>query len=90
VADTTWGERVITWNSRPPTGDVVLAAATIDNSTTVARWYEWDVTAYVQQEKAAGRSVITLALKNEDDSSPFVTFRSRTATSLRPELLLTP
>jgi hypothetical protein len=57
---------------------------------TTARWYEWDVSAYLQAEKAAGRNTVTLVLKNLVNSSPFDSFRSREAASNRPELLLVP
>jgi Bacterial Ig domain len=90
VANTTWGETQITWNNKPASGATRLASAVLDNQTTTERWYEWDVTAYVQQEKAAGRHVVTLVLKNDENSSPYDTFRSREATSQRPELVLTP
>jgi hypothetical protein len=34
--------------------------------------------------------VVTLVLKNDANSSPYDTFRSRQASSNRPELLITP
>ena len=90
VANTTWGESSITWNNKPPSGTTALYRVTMDNTTVTPRWYEWDVTAYVQQEKAAGRHVVTLVLKNDVNSSPFDTFRSRDASSDRPVLVITP
>jgi hypothetical protein len=90
VASTTWGETQITWNNKPASGTTPLAAAVIDAQTTTERWYEWDVTAYVQQQKAAGRHVVTLLLKNDANSSPNDAFRSREAASQRPEVVLTP
>ena len=58
---------------------------------TLQRWYELDVTAYLQAEKAAGRNVVTLALKNLTNSTPYVQFVSRTVTPLgnRPQLVIT-
>ncbi len=90
VADTSWGERLITWNNRPPLGPAPVATVTMDNLSTTPRWHEWDVTAYLKQEKAAGRHVVTLALRNEDRSSPYDVFNSREATADRPELVITP
>jgi len=90
VANTTWGEAQITWNNKPASGATSLAGVAMANRTTTARWYEWDVTAYLQQEKAAGRHVVTLVLKNDANSSPNDSFHSREATSQRPELVLTP
>jgi PKD repeat protein len=89
-ANTSWSESSITWNNKPSSGTTALATVTMVNNSTTARWYEWDVTAYLQQEKAAGRNVVTLVLKNDANSSPYDTFRSRQASSNRPELLITP
>jgi hypothetical protein len=49
-----------------------------------------DVTSYVHQEKAAGRSLVTIVLKNTTSSTVQSVFRSREAASNRPELVLTP
>ncbi len=88
-ASTSWGEGQITWNNRPGTGTTALASVTMDNSAS--HWYEWDVTAYLQQEKAAGRHVVTLVLKNAASSSPYDTFVSKESTSAnKPELVLVP
>jgi hypothetical protein len=93
VSNTTWiesGTGGITWNNKPASGSTALATVTMVNNSTTQRWYEWDVTAYLQQEKAAGRNVVTLALKNLANSSPFDSFRSKEASSNRPELLVVP
>jgi hypothetical protein len=89
VSNTTWTENGLTWNNRPASGSTALAVVPLVNSTT-ARWYEWDVSAYLQQEKAAGRNVVTLALKNVATSSPFATFNSDEATTNKPELFIVP
>ena len=90
VANTTWGEATITWNNKPATGGTALSTVTLVNNSTVPQWYEWDVTAYLQQEKAAGRHVVTLAVRNNASSSPFDMFNSREAASNRPVLQITP
>src|SRR5262249_45948402 len=90
VANTPGGETKTTWSNKPASATTALAAVAMDNTTTTARWYEWDVTAYVQQEKAAGRPVVTLVMKNDANSSPNDSLRAREATSQRPELALTP
>jgi len=89
-ANTSWAEGQITWNDRPATGPTALASVTMDNASTASRWYEWDVTAYLQQEKAAGRHIVTLVLKNAEPSTPYDTFISKEARSNRPELVLVP
>ncbi|HEX8000312.1 MAG TPA: DNRLRE domain-containing protein [Pyrinomonadaceae bacterium] len=89
VASTTWiesGTSSINWNTKPVAATTPLASTTITDN--IARWYEWDVTSYVQAEKIAGRSVMSFAVKNTSNSSPYTTFNSREANSNRPQLLL--
>jgi hypothetical protein len=92
VANTTWTETGLTWNNKPAPGATALATVTIVNNSTTARWYELDVTAYLQAEKAAGRNTVTLALKNVANSSPYVTLSSKEATTVanRPHVLVVP
>lgn len=90
VATTTWSERQITWNSRPSLDGTPLSTVVIDNRTTTARWYELDVTAYLQREKAAGRHLIGLALKNDARSTPSAQFNSKEAGANSPQLDVVP
>ena len=91
VSSTTWTETGLTWNNRPASGTTALGTATIVNNSNTARWYELDVTAYLQAEKAAGRNVVTLALKNLANSTPYVSFTSREGTAAnRPQVLVVP
>jgi hypothetical protein len=85
----TWGETSITWNNKPAPGATILASVPLVTNSTAARWYEWDLTAFVQAEKAAGRTAVTLVLRN-DVATPNTTFRSRQASGNRPELRITP
>ena len=87
VSNTTWSETGIQWSNKPSSGSSALASATIAND--VAALYEWDVTAFVKSEIAAERHLISLALKNQANSTPFVTFNSRESLSGQPELLVT-
>ena len=89
VATTTWtesGNGSITWNNKPAAGATPLATTVITND--VPRWYEFDVTAYLQAEKAAGRNVVSLAVKNTSQSSPFASFNSKEAANNQPQLIL--
>lgn len=89
VATTTWvesGNGSITWNTKPVTGATPLSTSVVSNN--VPRWYEFDVTSYLQAEKAAGRNVVSLAVKNTAQSSPFASFNSREAASNQPQLIL--
>jgi len=90
VSDTSWGELGITWSNKPPPGTSSLSTVTLVSSSTAARWYEWDLTAYVQQEKAAGRHVIGIVLRNDAVSSPYASFSSKDAAGTRPELVVRP
>ena len=85
-----WGESSITWNNKPSVAATVLASATLVNDSTTGRWYEWDLTAFLQAEKAAGRTAVTLVLKDDVATTQYATFRSRQASSNRPELRITP
>jgi len=67
VADITWGETAITWNT--PTanaGGPAMSATPLATQTvaTTAAYVEWDVTSYVQQQKTAGASLISLGVKS--------------------------
>ena len=89
VSSTTWvesGTSSITWNTKPAAGTTILAATTITDN--IARWYEWDVSSYIQSEKNAGRNVVSFAVKNTAASSPYATFNSKEATGNRPQLAL--
>ncbi len=86
VADATWGENSITWNTRPASGATALDFDTI--SGTTGRWYEWDVTNYVRAEKAAGRNGIAFALKRATATDTQILFNSDEAASNRPVLVI--
>lgn len=86
VPDTTWTETGLNWNNRPPSGTAVLATATLPDS--VARWHEWDITPYLQSEKAAGRNLVTLVVRSGQTSVPYLGFFSREYSTNRPELLV--
>jgi hypothetical protein len=88
VADSGWTEAALVWNNRPATGDS-LASATTSGGTAFA-WREFDVTAFVQAEKAAGRHVLTLGLTNAASGAAWARARTREAASNRPQLLITP
>ncbi len=79
------GTGSITWNNKPGTGAAITSATVTDNT---ARWYEWNIGDYVQSEKAAGRNIIKLAIKNTATSTPYATFNSKEADNNRPQLVL--
>jgi endo-1,4-beta-D-glucanase Y len=87
VANTTWTETDLTWNNKPAAGTTALGTVTITDST--ARYYNLDITAYVNNEKAAGRNGISLALINSAISTPRILFNSKETGSNAPQLLIT-
>ena len=88
VASITWGENTITWNTRPAVGATALGKFTV--SGTTARWYSVDLTGYVQQQKAAGKTQVTVALRGAVAAVMLPTFRSdEGGSSTRPALVVT-
>ena len=79
------GSGSITWNNKPGTGSALTSTTVVNNT---ARWYEWNIGDYVQSEKAAGRNIIKLAVKNTAASTPYATFNSKEADNNRPQLVL--
>ncbi|HEV2295525.1 MAG TPA: DNRLRE domain-containing protein [Tepidisphaeraceae bacterium] len=85
VADTTWGETAITWNTKPaPTASTPLDSQTI--SGTTAKWYEWDVTDHVINAKARGAGGVAFALRSTNVSDTQIFFNSEEASSNDPVL----
>jgi endoglucanase len=88
ASDTAWTESGLTWNIRPPAGTTALATASTTGDAD--RWIEWDLTAFLRSEVAAGRRVVTLVLRNLDASPAALNLASEEAATNRPELVVTP
>lgn len=86
VSNTTWTESAITWNNKPATG-ASLGSATVTDS--IGRYYTWDLTSYVQAERAAGRNNISLALLSTLATNPRITWNSKETGSNPPQLVIT-
>jgi hypothetical protein len=86
----TWSESAITWNTKLATNTSALASKTM-TSTSYA-WHEFDVTAYLQQLKAAGATAVTFVLRGTTNTSVNATFRSDEYSTVaeRPQLVVTP
>ncbi|MDQ3544886.1 MAG: DNRLRE domain-containing protein, partial [Actinomycetota bacterium] len=85
--NTTWSETGLTWNNKPASTGSALATTTITG--TGGAWFEWNLTSFLQAEKAAGRNVVTLVLQSSNTTNPMATFNSDEAAANRPELLVT-
>ena len=86
VADTSWTETGITWNNQPTIG----AAMTTVSVGITAQYWEWDVTSFIQSQKSAGKTAVTLELQNDVSTSLPVNFNSREATANPPQLVVSP
>jgi hypothetical protein len=73
--------------NRPLSGTTALATVSISGTTPL--WREWDLTSYFKAEKAAGRNVVTIVLKNLQSGDPFTVFNSSEATTNKPQLVIT-
>jgi hypothetical protein len=87
AGDAAWGETGLTWNNKPATGATALSSVKVGAGD--ARWYEWDVTDYLRQQKAAGKKKVTLVVKNLTVSKASAGFRSREASTNKPQLVVT-
>jgi glucose/arabinose dehydrogenase len=84
--DKAWTETGLTWNNKPASGSTPLSTVTV--ATGAAKWYEFDVTDYLRQQKALGKTTVTLVIKNITMSKTSAAFRTREASSNRPELVV--
>ncbi|HZN66578.1 MAG TPA: DNRLRE domain-containing protein, partial [Tepidisphaeraceae bacterium] len=87
ATNTSWTESGLTWNNSPSFGTTALATASV--TSAAAKWYEWDLTSYLRQQKAAGRTSVTLVLKTTTLSKEKATFNSDEAATNRPQLVVT-
>jgi hypothetical protein len=92
VMDNGWiesGATGITWNNKPGTLDQQDGNVTIG---TTLKYYEFDVKAWVSNQKATGASTITLGvLPKEDNAASPSSFESREGTTGHPpELFVIP
>jgi len=86
VTDEAWTEMGITWNNKPALGTKLGTAAV----GTTGQYREWNVTAFVKSQQAAGRDNVSFAIGMDNDTSSGPdTFSSREATTNQPQLVLT-
>jgi hypothetical protein len=88
--NTGWAENTVNWNTRPLAGAEPLAQVTLSPGMTAARYYEFDVTDFLRQEQQGERLNVTLVLKVETATTPYLIFASDEAAANRPELVVTP
>lgn len=85
VPSLTWGESTINYIQRPAAQTTVLASATVAGIT--AKYYEWDLTAFVNSRRAAGATAVSLEVRNLTVTNyNQVNFYSRERTTNKPQL----
>ena len=89
ASNVTWSETGLTWNNKPASGTTALGSRTI--SGTGGTWHEFDVTSYVQQQKAAGATAVTFVLKAgaTTDAQAMIASDETSTTTNRPQLVVT-
>ncbi|HWR36963.1 MAG TPA: DNRLRE domain-containing protein [Clostridia bacterium] len=85
VASTSWSESGTTWNNRPGRGSR-LGSVTV--SGTAYRWYEIDLTNYLKTQKAAGMSLVSIAVDQPSSASTYTKFYSRESSTNKPQLVI--
>ena len=78
------GTKKPTWNNSRTLAGAMLFR---NRSGTSSQWYEADITQYVQAQKAAGATLIAIALKNPIDTPPYASFGSRESAN-GPQLVI--
>jgi len=85
-----WTENALTWRNKPAP-DVPSELARVVVTDALAQWYEFDITGFINSERAAGRAVTGVLLRNMErgEVGDFYTlFNSREATTNQPQLVI--
>ncbi|MFL5729767.1 MAG: DNRLRE domain-containing protein, partial [Cytophagaceae bacterium] len=88
VANTSWAEGTISWNNKPAVSGAALASASVSDAT--GRYYTWDITNYVKNEKALGHTMVSFNLKNTTVqlNGPQTVWNSKEAGINSPQLVV--
>ncbi|HEY1202173.1 MAG TPA: DNRLRE domain-containing protein, partial [Niastella sp.] len=86
VATTSWTENALTWNNKPAGGATALATSAVISAAF--NYVSWDITGYVKSEIAAGRKLISLALKAAEANDSRIFFNSAEAGNNPPQLVI--
>jgi len=87
VTNTSWTESTITWNNKPAGGSSALATATVTDAT--GRYYNWNITSYIQSEIAAGHTKVSFVLKNQQETQGRLLWNPKETGSSAPQLTIT-
>lgn len=91
VTDTLWDELGVTWNNQPVVASPnALAQITVTEAT--GQYYEFDLTSFIQAERAAGRMTVSFRLINQqptgNSGASFTAVNSREAAANQPQLVI--
>ncbi len=84
--DDSWTETGIKWSNQPAVGPVLWDTVALQETNA---WHEWDISQYLMGEKAMGREVVTLVLRNAEPTGLGINlFHSREHPNNKPELVI--
>ncbi len=87
VPSTDWNESTIDFANAPPPAGKAIGTITVTGAT--AKWYEVDLTTYLQQRQSSGALQVAFALIGASQTSFTATFSSREAPANAPQLIVT-
>lgn len=84
LTDSTWNEGTLTWNNAPQETGAALGTQAV----RADGWYDFDVTAYVNNRLAAGENVVSFRLTDDSAMDLNARFSSTRAADHKPKLVL--
>lgn len=82
--DVSWTESGLNWNNKPVLGNQ-LSSITVEES---GKYYEWDVTAHIQQLINNNINEVSFVLADIADGNNTLTFNSKENTQNKPQLVI--
>jgi hypothetical protein len=83
-----WDENTLTWNTRPTLGSAAIADFAPIVTGTLARDYTTSLTEWLNAQKAAGKSIVSLAVSSPTTGNTAATFGSSEAASADPYIVI--
>ncbi|GAB2816209.1 hypothetical protein GCM10027043_15740 [Ferruginibacter profundus] len=84
VSGTTWAEATTNWNNKPAAAATALATTSVTD--VAGKYYTWDVTSYINAEKAAGRNLVSFNFKNLANAASQLSWNTKEAGTNAPQL----
>ncbi|MES2775594.1 MAG: PQQ-dependent sugar dehydrogenase [Bacteroidota bacterium] len=84
VSSTTWAEATTNWNNKPAAGATALATTSVTD--VAGKYYIWDVTNYINAEKAAGRNLVSFNFKNLANAASQLSWNTKETGTNAPQL----